>query len=243
MSSGTIELMSFFQSLRPYFCPSNSGAWSGTLAYFISTFISELTRHIAKSLSHKICPSSCPNVFSSGMHLSTTQYISGSLLILIIEGLYGKNMYMVQFASACLKNLAAVHPELVDIVMPILLGALDDVAVNQSHQAPAAMHAITLAFRQFMYPQPVVLSYLPELLRWSINGIDSNDSTKTSITLNMYCHILSWLPIKKNYDSCLDASRVYPDTYLSMVTEGGAQIEDKARVAYSALGMSVNDGF
>lgn len=226
VAEGTKEMMSFLQSLRPYFQPSNVGPWSTHLAYFISTYVAEICRHVAKSLCHQLDPNpQGPNVFETGMDIPTIKFICGSLLILIIEGLYGKNMTMMQFSVACLKNLASLHDDFADIVFPILLNALDEKAVNQSHQAPVAMNTITVAFRQFMYPQPVALKYLPELLRLSIHGIDSNDPMKTGITLNMYCHIFHWIPIKIKYDemACRTSYRV---SYLDMLENNYSNIVD-----------------
>jgi hypothetical protein len=122
---------------------------------------------------------------------------------------------------------------------------LDDKAINCSHQAPAAFHALTVGFRQFMFPQPIILPYLPELLRLSINGIDSNDTMKTSITLNMYCHMLHWLPIKRNYEIYADRKENYQVSYLFSVanekTPEKSILENlsKYSIAYTELGSAM----
>ena len=239
VATGTTDVISFLQSLRPYFQPSNAGPWSSHLAYFVSTFISEISRHVGKQLCYHLKPSPCPNVFESSMHASTVKFLCGSLLILIIEGLYGKNMITMQFAMANLKNLASLFPELVDIVFPLLLQALGESAVSQSHQAPAAMNTISITFRMFMYPRPVAVAYLPELLRLSLDGIDPNDPMKTTIALNMYSHIFHWLPIKSNY-ALLEDTTEFPSSYFEKVTGSGEKkCMDSFSGAYGALGQAV----
>ena len=233
VAEGTKELMAFLQTLRPYFQPSNVGPWSTHLAYFISTYVAEICRHVAKVLSHQLEPHpEGADIFEKGMDIPTIKFICGSLLVLIIEGLYGKNVTMMQFSIACVKNLAALHNDFADVVFPILLNALDENAVNQSHQAPVAMNCITLCFRHFLFPQPVALRHLPELLRLSIHGIDSNDPMKTVITLNMYCHIFQWVPIKTNYDALADKT-TYPKSYLEMVGDNSINEDSLNTASYA----------
>ena len=57
--------------------------------------------------------------------------------------------------------------------MPFLLLALDPSAVNQTHQAPLAMHTASVVFKPLLFPRPVVLrchfSSFPSLLHPSIH--------------------------------------------------------------------------
>lgn len=198
ITKGTFDVALFFQTLRIFFHPSNSGNWSQFLAFYITTILNEVSRHVGfayvaqasdkvEKFYHKTC------------HLSSIRYLVGTLTILVLEGLYSKNLLLVHFCTACLKNICAVDPEIGKVLMPFFLSALDPSAVNKSHQAPAAMQAVTLCFKSLLYPYPVVLNYLPELLRLSLPGLDPNDSQKTTITLGMYSNILAYLPIRSSY--------------------------------------------
>jgi len=40
--------------MRPFLYPSNAGKWTGMLAYFVTTTVSEISRHVGRSLVHKI---------------------------------------------------------------------------------------------------------------------------------------------------------------------------------------------
>ena len=45
-----------------------------------------------------------------------------------------------------------------------------------------------------MYPQPLMLKYLPDVLRLSLAGIEPSDVRKTALVLHLYSTILAWLP-------------------------------------------------
>jgi len=74
--------------------------------------------------------------------------------------------------------------------------ALDISAVNLAHQAPAALSVLTRLVQPAMRRKPsILLSRLPQLLRLSLAGIDSNDQNKTLRTLILYRNLTSWIPI------------------------------------------------
>ncbi len=186
----------FTQSLRTYFYPSNTGHWTHLQANFFLTYVLQLCRHVGHSLASTVT-SSTPVVlrYLPALHLPTLQYLVTNLLPFALEGLYSKHPHLSQYSSACIKNLVAVYPSVCGpIVLPFLLAALDPSAVSQAHQAPIAMQTISGCFRGLMYPQPVLLPYLPDILRLSLPGIEPSDVMKTSITLNLYCTILAWVP-------------------------------------------------
>jgi hypothetical protein len=45
-----------------------------------------------------------------------------------------------------------------------------------------------------MYPQPLMLKFLPDVLRLSLAGIEPSDVRKTALVLHLYSTILAWLP-------------------------------------------------
>ena len=77
--------------------------------------------------------------------------------------------------------------------------ALDPAAVNQPHQAPIAILTASVVFKPLLYPRPVILRYLPDLLKLVLPGVDPCDPTKTSVTLKLLSVILSWIPLRTTY--------------------------------------------
>ena len=102
--------------------------------------------------------------------------------------------------------------------MPFLLDALDPSAVNQTHQAPVALHAISAVFKPLLYPSPTILQYLPQVLTLALPGIDTCDSMKTIVTLKLFSTLLGWIPMKSSYSDSDSFSKDVPQTYLSLVS-------------------------
>jgi len=130
-----VELVLFLQSVRPFLYPSNTGAWTAQLAHFLTTVVTQMTRHLGRSIALSVAgPAETQLQWLPPLHMCSLRYVSGSLLALLVEGLYGKNSIMTQYWSLCLKNLVVVDPNIGDVLLPFLLSALDVSAVNQSHQ-------------------------------------------------------------------------------------------------------------
>lgn len=200
------------------------GNWTHLLANFFLTYVLQLCRQVGHSLASTVTGTvpACRR-YQAPLHLPTVQYVVTNLLPFCLEGLYSKNPYMTQYCSACIKNLVAVHPTVCGpIVLPFLLAALDPAAVSQAHQAPVAMQTIGGCFRGLMYPQPVLLPYLPDILRLSLPGIEPSDVMKTSITLNLYCTVLAWLPTTlRSVDAGKNGTDAVLPSYLEVIQNGG----------------------
>mmetsp|Transcript_274 Transcript_274/g.332 ORF Transcript_274/g.332 Transcript_274/m.332 type:complete len:2038 (+) Transcript_274:135-6248(+) len=225
--SSVEDIVLLFQSVRPFLYASNSGNWTNQLAYFITSFVSELGRHIGRSIAYKVLgelpvigdlPSKYV-AFERTLHLPTVKFLGGLFTVLSLEGLYGKNMGMSQYCASNLKNLCALDPSLSAIIMPFLLNALQPSAVNQAHQAPVAIHTINVIFKPLLYPIPLALKYLPSIMGLALPGLDPNDSMKTIVTLKLFSTILSWIPLKHSYNE-KDSSYETP-SYVSLVNAEG----------------------
>ena len=201
ISGGTHELALFFQSLRTYFHPSNNGEWTELLGFFVCTMVSEVSRHAARSIAYCTFESSSrgSEPFQQPLHLPSLRFLQGTMLSLVLEGLYSRNQTMQRLCSASLKNACLLDPTIAAEVVPFVLSALDEDAVNQPHQATAALYAMTLCIKPLLYPQPALLPYLPALLRLSLPGLDPNNASKTCITLGMLSSVFSFVPARSSY--------------------------------------------
>ena len=85
-----------------------------------------------------------------------------------------------------------VAPPLIDFT----LEALGASAVTLSHQAPAALSALTRLLQPALRRAPgIVLRRLPDVLRLTLAGIDGNDQNKSLRTLIFYRNLCMWLPV------------------------------------------------
>lgn len=188
-------------------------------------YVIQLCRHVGHTLANTIVGTVPAGVsYMSPLHLPTVQYLVVNLLPFCLEGLYSKSPHMSQYCAGCIKNLLTVQPAVTaPIVIPFLLSALDPAAVSLAHQAPIAMQTLTVCFKSLMFPQPVLLPYLQDILRLSLPGIEPSDVMKTAITLNLYCTVLAWLPATLRD---VDASVIQP-AYLDVIQQQQQQGADK----------------
>lgn len=254
--SGARDLVGFLQFNRAYFYPSNVGQWTADVGYMLLTLTNEMGQHLGQELLKSPHFSNTPlndssnqsvfdntrDVFSmTPMHTDTMRYLCGALTSIVLEGLYGKSPFMIQTCHFCLRNICCIDPTLGDVIMPFLLAALHPDAVNQSHMAPASMTAIGNIFKALLFPRPVMLCHLEELLELSLAGIDPSDTQKSLTTMSMYNSIFTWFPantcsgdsavaraLLPAPDGSLDTA--IPPTYLSIVA-GGVASETPASTA------------
>ena len=77
------------------------------------------------------------------------------------------------------------------------------------------MGTLTAVFKTLMYPKPILLKYLPELLRLSLPGLDASDVAKTTVTLQLYSTVLTWLPVRSSYQAAGRES--YPPLHVQLI--------------------------
>jgi len=133
------------------------------------------------------------------------------------NGLLFSFLFIPHSAEQTLKTLAFIAPHTVArLTLPLLLNALDPSSLTSTHQAPAALKALSVLVLPLMTPRPLLLDALPTLLEWSLPGIDSNDVMKTMATLAFYNVLVSMVPIRAEVSPMeapptLPPLRVYDD--------------------------------
>lgn len=91
--SSVQDIVFLFQSVRPFLYASNSGNWTNQLAYFITSFVSELGRHIGRSIAYKALgdipvTGDLPSkyvAFERTLHLPTVKFLGGLFTVLSLE--------------------------------------------------------------------------------------------------------------------------------------------------------------
>lgn len=138
-----------------------------------------------------------------------------TLLPLCQQALYSKNGTVSHAGESALLYLSQIDPSRISPPMlDFSLQALGLSSVNLSHQAPAALSALSRLLQPTLRHKPeAVLSRLPEMLQLTLAGIDSNDQNKTTRTLIFYRNLLMWIPCggkigmpMVNQDTVLDPS-------------------------------------
>jgi hypothetical protein len=208
VSEGTKDVLRFMNFVTPYFNPSNLGSWTFTLGAFLHYFsyevscrmgvagsmnsIKENRPHLAKAL----CEVE-PSLTAADIPPHEVALLMDSLLPLCQQSLYSKNAHVGRAGEAAMVYLAQIDPfRVTPVFIDFAMSALGVSAVNLAHQAPAALSALTRLLQPSLRRDPkILLVRLPDILRLTLAGIDSNDQNKTIRTLILYRSLTSWIPV------------------------------------------------
>lgn len=208
MSEGTRDVLRFLSFATPYFNPSNLGSWTFTLGAFLHYFCYEVCCRVGTAGSMEALKGSRPDLAKALCEVEPSLTVASippheivalmnALLPLCQQALYSKNGHVGRAGEAAMLYLAQVDPARVTpAFIDFATRALDITAVNLAHQAPAALSALTRLLQPALRSSPsILLARLPEILRLTLAGIDSNDQNKTIRTLILYRSLTSWIPV------------------------------------------------
>lgn len=212
LSEGTNDVLRFLSFATPYFNPSNLGSWTFTLGAFLHYFAYELCCRVGAAAGlqalHESHPAAAqayakvqPGPAARPIPPHEIVAILHALLPLCQQALYSKNGHVGRAGEAAMLYLVQMDPvHTTPGFMEFAIRALDIQAVNLSHQAPSALSALTRLVQPALRSDNVWLMRLPEMLRLSLAGVDSNDQNKTLRTLIFYRSLTSWVPVGGSED-------------------------------------------
>jgi hypothetical protein len=220
---GAVDISMFFQSIRCFLHPTTEGIWTRSVGAFVTTFVGELSRHFGRNYAHNLVQqqagggtsaeafSDDHSKFKAPIHMPTVRYMLGFFTVIVMETLYVKDCTTFHFYASCLKNLVTLDPTLSSIIVPYLLAALDARIVSQSHQAPLALQAFWVLIKPLLFPNPLIIRYVPHLLKALLPAIDPNDQKKTIAALSVLITLFAHIPIRTDYSGYTNTS-AYLDT-------------------------------
>jgi proteasome activator subunit 4 len=213
LSEGTRDILRFLSFVAPYFNPSNVGSWTFTLGAFLHYFSYELACRVGITAAMNVMkkeqdknPTLVAALYQAEPYLPHIAIpphelvtLLDALLPLCQQALYSKNSHVSRGGESAMVYLAQMDPvHVTPAFIDFAMRALDIGAVNLSHQAPAALSALTRLVQPALRTDPsILLVRLPDILRLTLAGIDSNDQNKTIRTLILYRSLASWIPVGK----------------------------------------------
>mmetsp|Transcript_4858 Transcript_4858/g.11567 ORF Transcript_4858/g.11567 Transcript_4858/m.11567 type:complete len:2224 (+) Transcript_4858:205-6876(+) len=208
VSEGSKDVLRFLSFATPYFNPSNIGSWTFTLGAFLHYFCYELCCRVGTAGSMEALKVSKPDLAKALCNVEPSLTVAAiphhevvalmdALLPLCQQALYSKNGHVGRAGEAAMLYLTQIDPmRVTPAFIDFATRALDISAVNLAHQAPAALSALTRLLQPALRSSPgILLVRLPDILRLSLAGIDSNDQNKTIRTLILYRSLTSWIPV------------------------------------------------
>ncbi len=240
ISDGTEDVLLFLSFVSPYFHPSNTGAWTFPLGVLLHYISYEFCRRLARGASQNAIKKKYPQLASKVCEIEPYKEIDISLLpdheiVLVLDSLlplcqqtlYSKSSQVARAGESALLYLAQIDHKICPMFLDFAMRALDISSVTLSHQAPAALSVLSRLVPPSLKTNPsFFLERLPEILRLTLAGIDSNDQSKTIRTLIFYRIVTSWIPIGRPAVSNYRASSTSkePGTW-----EFGKEVPDAVR--------------
>ncbi|KAI9983850.1 hypothetical protein PInf_007927 [Phytophthora infestans] len=162
----TRYLLEVLSLMKSFLHPSNVANVGNSLA----TFVYYLSNALAKRLSRE-------KKDEKRLQLHSISKVVDAILEMCLLGIYSKNRGVATKCMYVMKILLCIDPARCSApVMQEMLKALDPLAMSHSHLAVTAISSMAV--------------FLPQLM-W----IDANDEKKTQATIQLYFHLLSWLPV------------------------------------------------
>ena len=211
LKASAIELVYFLQSLRVYAHPSNNGSHVSTIAQFIALLLKEISKHIGFNIAHKVADQQISADAANGNKViaspldaklfHTYDHLFGVFLTFCFEGIYSKGNVPCQRYMLILMELITLKPSIVHALVPHLLDALDAKSVTQPHQGLSAIHTLSRCMKVMLHPNPIIIQYLPDILRLVVDAMNPSDVMKTSLAMDLIANIFSWLPVSSTTPS------------------------------------------
>jgi len=218
VSDGTTDVLKFLAFVTPYYHPSNIGNWTFPLGVLLHYLCYELCRRLGRGVSQNVLSKRYPLLSRRICEIEPykrTSLIPEAELILLLDALlslcqqalYSRNERVSRAGDSALLYLTQIDQKICPLFLDFSIRALDISSVTLSHQAPAALSVLAKLIHPTMKSNPIFfLERLPDILRLTLPGIDSNDQDKTIRTLIFYRSLTSWIPIGEDKPS-VGASR------------------------------------
>ncbi|KAG3182225.1 hypothetical protein PC128_g14744 [Phytophthora cactorum] len=190
-SASTRFLLEVLSLMKSFFHPSNVANVGNSL----TTFVYYLSNALAKRLGRE-------KKDDERLQLVSVNKVVDATLEICLLGIYSKNRGVAAKCMYVTKILLSIDPaRCAAPVMQEMLKALDPMAMSHSHLAVTAISSMAVFLPQLMcgrHPLSTGLffaTYLKPILKLTLPGIDANDEKKTQATIQLYFHLLSWLPV------------------------------------------------
>jgi proteasome activator subunit 4 len=196
-AGGTMEYLSTLTGIfENYYHPSNGGAWSNSLTYFLRHLTGYLKKRLVAEEEFRRGVSWAPvNAWGGALVQAQRTAVATLILRMCRNAHFSKTQVLSQAATAAMGALAYVEPTL---ALPVVASHFEQAlsTVTATHQLVASLDALAVCVR------PLLLFHTPlddlpvdvmvaQALMSTLPGLDANDPAKTLSTLKLYTSVLS----------------------------------------------------
>lgn len=186
VKSSIIQLTQFFQSIRPLFHPSNNAAVAQYIGRFVEALVDCISKQFGEAIANKLM-SSNNNTTIDEATWNSVRYLQGLCLSICFEGMYSKNTSTPKIYMGIMNQLITLNADFAHVILPYIVDGLEVKQFSQPMKTFATLTSLTYFVHSTLYPKPILLGYLVDLLRLSLEqGIEASDPNKTIVTLDFY---------------------------------------------------------
>jgi hypothetical protein len=228
-------LCQFFQSIRLYLHPSNNSSSSIYLSRFFEVFIREIVKFYGRKIGKKLISAKFTSnrtvdgserahetqkITEEGESVdritsNTLSYLSGMCFLIVIESMNSTNFTVQALTAMSLTHLLTLNNTYSTLLLPFLLDALSPASITQTHRILAALNIFNHCLHVMLYPNPMIIGYLPEILKLILLNIDISDQQKTMDSLDILVLLFSMIPVRSVSSSSSSSSSSGKEAILS----------------------------
>jgi hypothetical protein len=223
-------LCQFFQSIRLYLHPSNNSSSSIYLSRFFEVFIREIVKFYGRKIGRKLVSANITDgreranetqkITEEGESVdritsNTLSYLSGMCFLIVIESMNSTNFTVQALTAMSLTHLLTLNNTYSTLLLPFLLDALSPASITQTHRILAALNIFNHCLHVMLSPNPMIIGYLPEILKLILLNIDISDQQKTMDSLDILVLLFSMIPVRSVSSSSSSSSSSGKEAILS----------------------------
>jgi hypothetical protein len=213
IAESAAQLLQFVHSLRAFVHAAGSGEYTARIAVFITVVLKTFAAYLGGAVGDLLQDdASDAAVFPVRQHaaLPTIRYVAGYLLTYVLDSVFVEDPRVNHAFARCIEHLVPVLPDSVHVLCPFFLDALEPRAFQDAAHSMVALKSLGFLLRPALFPQPLILSYLPRLLRLLLQGLEASTPDRINAILYLLYQLFTWLPVSKAIVVQVPAFASYP---------------------------------
>lgn len=185
------QFYNLLNAIESYVHPSNSGEWSRPISKLVLSFVYQFHKRYNQENQEEGDLFNLPEE-SKLSDIVIMKFID-MLLPVLKTGIQSKKGNVSSDYLTCFYLLAQLKPrKVIEYVLLDIFESLE--GVISTHRVSVALRLMSEIARPFI-ATPIIRVHLTRLLLLALPGIDSNDLSKTMLTLNLFSVVANYVPI------------------------------------------------
>lgn len=213
IAESAAQLLQFVHSLRAFVHAAGSGEYTARIAVFITVVLKTFASHLGAAVGDLLQDAAADGAafpVRQSAALPTIRYVAGYLLTYMLDSVFVEDPRVNHAFARCFEHLVPVVPDSIHVLCPFFLDALEPRAFQDAAHSMVALKSLGFLLRPGLFPQPLILSYLPRLLQLLLQGLEASTPDRINAILYLLYQLFTWLPVSKAIVVQVPAFSSYP---------------------------------